>query len=428
MMRNPLQRRMFMNPQQQRGMARMPQGILASGPRIMNAAMQQQAPVRMANGGSVQTGLGMSGFKDFLNQYILGSRAQIGGSPTTDESVGNVRPDPAPGPNTGGVGDVGPLGPADPGSEVIIDRGSGASPDLPTVLPVPNPRRTVTVPGGSDALATNVTEQYDDALGGALPPPSDSTTRSAGKDEEEGFSLQGLLNDLDKLGNKENQTTEQYIKKSMDLLKEYDIKAPDLDARRKDRILQFFLEMAAGQSPDALTNVTQAAKSAGMGFAEDRRDVEKATRDFQLAGVQMGLAQQQRDEAAAQAVLLKKYDITADVLKELNKDTKMNQVQGLRNLGVSQEDAIGYVFKGDDPSVFMEKYQSYKSMGAGDAFATFLASSTQGILDTLRDSPALAERIANGIIAERGPDALTKTDKELLGLDADFGTEERVTR
>ena len=35
MMRNPLQRRMFMNPQQRRGMARMPQGILASGPRIM---------------------------------------------------------------------------------------------------------------------------------------------------------------------------------------------------------------------------------------------------------------------------------------------------------------------------------------------------------------------------------------------------------
>ena len=70
-MRRPLDRRMFMDPQQRRGMARMPQGILASGPRIMNAAMQQQAPVRMANGGSVQTGLGMSGFMDFLNQYVL---------------------------------------------------------------------------------------------------------------------------------------------------------------------------------------------------------------------------------------------------------------------------------------------------------------------------------------------------------------------
>jgi len=417
---------MFMNPQQRRGMARMPQGILASGPRIMNAAMQQQAPVRMADGGSVQTGLGMDGFMDFLNQYVLGSRNQIGGSPSTDESVGDVRPSPAPGPGTGGSADVGPLGPADPDSEVIIDRGSGASPNLPTVLPVPNPRRTVTVPGGGDALATDVTEQFDDALGGALPPSSDSTTRSAGKDEEKGFTLQTLLDELTKLGEKEEQSAEQYIQKSMDLLKKYDIKAPDLDARRKDRILQFFLEMAAGQSPDALTNVTQAAKSAGMGFAEDRRDVEKATRDFQLAGVQMGLAQQQRDEAAAQAVMLKKYDISAEVLKELNKDTKMNQVKGLMNLGVSQDDAIGYVFKGEDPSVFMEKFQNYKNMGVGDAFATFLASSTQGILDTLRNSPALAERIANGIIAEKGADALTKTDKELLGLDPNFGATVRV--
>ena len=86
-----------MNPQQRRGMARMPQGILASGPRIMNAAMQQQATVRMANGGSVQaTGMGMSGLTDFLNQYILGPRTQIGGSPSTDESVGAL--DPAPGP------------------------------------------------------------------------------------------------------------------------------------------------------------------------------------------------------------------------------------------------------------------------------------------------------------------------------------------
>ena len=393
MMRRPLDRRMFMNPQQRRGMARMPQGILASGPRIMNAAMQQQAPVRMANGGSVQaTGMGMSGFMDFLNQYVLGSRNQIGGSSSTDESVGNVRPNPAPGPDTGSSADVGPLGPADPGSGVIIDRASGASPDLPTVFPVSNPRRTVTVPGGSDALATDVTEQFDDTLGGALPPSSDSTTRSAGKDEEEGFSLQGLLDELDALGKKENQTTDQYITKSMDLLKKYNIKAPDLDARRKDRILQFFLEMAAGESPDALTNVTKAAKSAGMGFAEDRRDVEKATQDFQLAGVQMGLAEQQRDEAAAQAVLLKKYDITADVLKELNKDTKMNQIQGLMNLGVSQSDAIGYVFKGDDPSVFMEKFSRVQKSGTWRrSFHIYGSIPTSYVGKHPRQSPARSE-------------------------------------
>ena len=50
MMRNPLDRRMFANPQQRRSAARGPQGILASGPRIMQAAMEQE-PVRMAHGG-----------------------------------------------------------------------------------------------------------------------------------------------------------------------------------------------------------------------------------------------------------------------------------------------------------------------------------------------------------------------------------------
>ena len=49
MMQRPLDRRMFANSQQRRNMARMPQGILASGPRIMQAAMQQE-PVRMSNG------------------------------------------------------------------------------------------------------------------------------------------------------------------------------------------------------------------------------------------------------------------------------------------------------------------------------------------------------------------------------------------
>ena len=414
MIRNPLERRMFMNPQQRRGMARMPQGILASGPRIMNAAMQQQEPVRMQAGG---LNAEESKFGDGIVDFITGDLPGII-FPKLREK--DNMPNPAPGPGTGG-NNVGPTGPADPGSEVIEIRPSGASPDLPSVLPKPNPRRTVTVPGGSDALATDVTEQFDDTLGGALPPP---TTRSEGKDEEEGFSLRSLLGELDKLGNKENQTTEQYIKKSMDLLKEYDIKAPDLDARRKDRILQFFLEMAAGQSPDALTNVTQAAKSAGMGFAEDRRDVEKATRDFQLAGVQMGLAEQQRDEAAAQAVLLKKYDISAEVLKELNKDTKMNQIQGLMSLGVSQGDAIGYVFKGDDPSVFMEKFQRFKNLGLGDGVSTFMAATPQATLESIRDNPALGKKIANLVV--KGGGEITEADAEYLGVDYPYGAEVRV--
>jgi len=416
-MQRPLDRRMFMNPQQRRDMARMPQGILASGPRIMNAAMQQQAPVRMANGGSVQTGGGMQGFIDFLNSFILGRNTQIGGLPSTDETVGDVRPDPAPGPGT--------------------KSSSSAVPPVVTVTPeFPDPTVDSNQPGDVNlgpeigagsasnagaASSIDVTQQFDDTMGGALPPP---TTRSAGKDEEEGFSLQSLLDDLDKLGKKKNQTTDKYIEDSMNLLKKYNIKAPDLDARRKDRILQFFLEMAAGQSPDALTNVTQAAKSAGMGFAEDRRDVEKATQDFQLAGVQMGLAEQQRDEAAAQAIMLKKYDISAEVLKELAKDTKINQIRGLMSLGVSQQDAIGYVFKGDDPSVFMEKFQRFKNLGLGDGVSTFMAASPQATLESIRDNPQLGVKIANLVV--KGGGEITEADAEYLGVDYPYGAEVRV--
>ena len=134
--------------------------------------------------------------------------------------------------------------------------------------------------------------------------------------------------------------------------------------------------------------------------------------------------EQQRDEAAAQAVLLKKYDITADVLKELNKDTKMNQIQGLMNLGVSQSDAIGYVFKGDDPSVFMEKFSRFKNLGLGDGVSTFMAASPQATLESIRDNPQLGVKIANLVV--KGGGEITEADAEYLGVDYPYGVQVRV--
>ena len=98
MMRNPLQRRMFMNPQQRRGMARIPQGILASGPRIMNTAMQQQAPVRMQFGGMVPTG-DMPGAEDVPSlQPGDVNFAPIGSSRFRPGSFLDRMFNPAPGP------------------------------------------------------------------------------------------------------------------------------------------------------------------------------------------------------------------------------------------------------------------------------------------------------------------------------------------
>ena len=91
MMRNPLSRKMFANPQQRRQMSRMPSGILASGPNVMRAAMQQE-PVKMKNGGYSppfqlpQEGSGIN-IIDFLNKNILGPNLQIGGSSTQQEGL-----------------------------------------------------------------------------------------------------------------------------------------------------------------------------------------------------------------------------------------------------------------------------------------------------------------------------------------------------
>ena len=184
--------------------------------------------------------------------------------------------------------------------------------------------------------------------------------------------------------------------------------------------------MAAGDSPYALDNVTAAAKTAVKGFAQDRREVEKAEQDLALAGIQMGLADKTRAEASAQAVLLKKYDISGDLLKELSKDTKMNQIRGLMDLGVSEEDAIGYVFKGQKPSVYMERFNGFKSMGMSDGLANVLAAAPGTTLEALQDNPQLAKQIANSIL--EGGGQLTAADKALLNLDADFGEEVTITR
>jgi hypothetical protein len=98
MMRRPLDRRMFTNPQQRRGMARMPQGILASGPRIMQAAMEQE-PVRARRGRSVVVGQDVETLSP-LAGFLTGSGV-LGSSPEGTINRGRGRTpgivDPAPG-------------------------------------------------------------------------------------------------------------------------------------------------------------------------------------------------------------------------------------------------------------------------------------------------------------------------------------------
>ena len=334
MMRNPLDRRMFANPQQRRGMARMPQGILASGPRIMQAAAEQE-PVRMAHGGyhSPATGMGMSGIQDFLNKYVLGSNTQIGGSPSTDESVSpppasgavvpkpTPKPQPAPGAGTSEFPD--PDVPSTQAGDVNF------GPELLGGAPYPQPGA---VDSGTGRLKT------------PTPPAADDTQEDKPKSVFD--ELKQILETTTPEGKKKK--TSEYVGEAKKLLEEYGIEAPDLKSRRDLRIMEFFLNMAAGQSPYALTNIGTAAKEAFRGYGDDVRDVESAEQKLKLASLEMGMAEEARDEAAAQALLLKKYDIAADLFEKINDlPDKSQQIKVLmESYGVSQDDAIKMVYPG----------------------------------------------------------------------------------
>ena len=403
MMRNPLDRRMFMNPQQRRGMARMPQGILASGPRIMQAAAEQE-PVRMAHGGyhGPATGLGMAGFTDFLNQYVLGPNNQIGGSSSTDESVGALNP--APGPDTGSssssvvppvVSTVPPQNSAQGGPPVI-----GEEDNTDIVEPMPVNRRP-------DALPSDIVESR---LPGDDAPPEDDKPKTV-FDE-----LKQILETTTPEGKKKK--TGEYVGEAKKLLEEYGIEAPDLKSRRDLRIMEFFLNMAAGQSPYALTNIGTAAKEAFRGYGDDVREVEAAEQKLKLASLEMGMAEEARDEAAAQALLLKKYDIAADLFEKINDlPDKSQQIQVLmETYGVSQDDAIKMVYPGktSTPQGYEIRRDDFIKMGHSPTVAAYLSAGGATLLAALAEGSPLGDQIAAAAVAGGG--SLTPQDAKILGI------------
>lgn len=409
MMRNPLDRRMFANPQQRRGMARMPQGILASGPRIMQAAAEQE-PVRMAHGGyhSPAIGTGMSGFTNFLNEYVLGPNMQIGGSPSTDESVSppaasgavvpksTPKPQPAPGVETSEF--------PDPNVPSMQPGDVNFGPELISGAPYPQPGA---VDAGTGRLKTPAPPAAGD--------PQEDRPKSV-FDE-----LKQILDTTTPEGKK--KATSEYVGEAKKLLEEYGIEAPDLKSRRDLRIMEFFLNVAAGQSPDPLTNVAQAGKESFKGYGEDVREVESAEQKLKLASLEMGMAEEARDEAAAQALLLKKYDIAADLFEKINDlPDKSQQIKVLmESYGMSQEDAIKLVYpdKTVSPTAYAASRQAFIDQGHSAGMANYLAKFGASMITMLDANPEFGKQLGNAVLA--GGQVLTDTDKQVLGLPDDFG-------
>ena len=118
MILNPLDRPMFTNMQQRRNSSRMPQGILASGPRIMNAAMQQQflnqpGPILDTDGAVMPANY--FGFDQYPGaEAVLGGQVGRPGAEIEPVEIPSVvvpaGENPAPGPDgSGSTAEIGTL-------------------------------------------------------------------------------------------------------------------------------------------------------------------------------------------------------------------------------------------------------------------------------------------------------------------------------
>jgi hypothetical protein len=400
MMRNPLDRRMFANPQQRRGMARMPQGILASGPRIMKASMQQQEPVRARRGRSVVVGQDVETLSP-LAAFLTGSGVS-GSSPEGTINRGRGRTpgivDPAPGfePNPN----------VDSTQEGDVNFSDNPVVQQEIILPAPVDGAPYPQPGAVDS-----------GTGGLKTP----APRTDDETETEGSSTTALMKMLEDLRNRrsgDDKSTKEYVEEANALLKEFGIDAPDLKGRKDLRIMEFFLNVAAGQSPDALTNVAQAGKESFKGYGEDVREVEAAEQKLKLAGLEMGLAEKARTQATEQAILLKEFDIAADAFEKITDlPDKSQQIQVLRDVyNVPVEEAIKMVYP--ERTTTLQGYEirrdDFIKMGHSPTVAAYLSAGGATLLASLAEGNPIGDQIAAAAVAGGG--SLTPQDAKILGI------------
>ena len=429
MMRRPLDRRMFMNPQQRRGMARMPQGILASGPRIMNAAMQQQAPVRMQFGGLVEQNINQPG-------PILDTD---GSSRLRPGSILDRMFNPAPGPGMSMPDEsvVSPL-PA-----MTSAAAPGAAAEIPdssldeSVVPAPNQggstQSTTPVPTGEPAAPeqpefTVLGPEDEDAQGDDTTPPATNNEQNTvpalgdpyldelggNQQEESSNAYKQLLNMLN-AQMPEGKSTETYIDEATALLKKYGIEAGDRDEMKQMRIMEFFLNMAAGKSPDFLTNVADAGKETFKSYAKDIRDLNARDQELKLAGITMGLSEKGKADATRQAINLKKIEVVGDATKELlSLADKSKQVDYLMRVGgKSRDDAIALVYSGNDKKLAFElEYSGLRAGGVSPFLSTQIAGNSIDLTAIAGDTTAALNAL-QGILASGPPG---DADLALLGL------------
>ena len=306
---------------------------------------------------------------------------------------------------------------------VVPDPGQGGSTQNTTPVPTGEPPAP---PAAEKPEFTVLGQEDEGGTGGTSTPPAtgDDPPKSdddsyfgdlgGNQQEESSDAYKQLLNMLN-AQMPEGKSTETYIDEATALLEKYGIKAGDRDEMKQMRIMEFFLNMAAGKSPDFLENVADAGKETFKSYAKDIRDLNARDQELKLAGIQMGLSEKGKADATRQAINLKKIEVVGDATKELlSLADKSKQVDYLMRVGgKSRDDAIALVYSGNDKKLAFEL--EYGGLRAGNV-SPFLATQIAGNsidLTAIAGDTDLAMNALRGILASGPPG---EADLALLGL------------
>ena len=248
--RRPLNRRMFTTPQQRRSMARMPQGILASGPRIMNAAMNQ-----FGTDNSIVTIPDIGGPIRQDGIVTIPEMIPPGSQNTLPNSQGTPQGTP---PVIGGEDNIGTLDDVAPDNQPA---------------PIPSPPK----PKPSKQEVQKIIEARDEAN----KPSSEQTMESI---MDKIAKLRGTAD--------EKKTKKQALEEAKQFLKDAGVdNVDDIRTSRDFMLMTLGLNIAAGGSDRALDNIIAGSKETLGTFGALKAKEKEAERSINLAAAEMAKAE-----------------------------------------------------------------------------------------------------------------------------------------
>ena len=290
--RRPLNRRMFTTPQQRRGMARMPQGILASGPRIMNAAMNQ-----FGTDNSIVTIPDIGGPIRQDGIVTIPEMIPPGSQNTLPNSQGTPQGTP---PVIGGEDNIGTLDDVAPDNQPA---------------PIPSPPK----PKPSKQEVQKIIEARDEAN----KPSSEQTMESI---MDKIAKLRGTAD--------EKKTKKQALEEAKQFLKDAGVdNVDDIRTSRDFMLMTLGLNIAAGGSDRALDNIIAGSKETLGTFGALKAKEKEAERSINLAAAEMAKAEiTSQQERGLKASELEIEALTSQLEQQIKAELGPDELQIARAL------------------------------------------------------------------------------------------------